>query len=1328
MMQTNNHSRAWLLAVALAALSACDGRTTGGNSGQGGSSPSLLSVDIGRLVDVYSFRRIDPSISDRRLRVNRELELVATNLVINANIESQSLFNAAGSPAENANYEFLPFSKEVGHEQLVILWDNRPGDEQQNFDAAFANAQSGLSQLPASYRGQNTQTRPIPIVPRNAAIRLSFSAPLDVPTDFFVSNPAAIQLLEFKGDPNLVNPADAFRILPYRVIPQGDTIILDTTILGGEAGGGITSPGLPLSADNVTANIRIAIPTRGTVQPAFYVDADGVAELNGKDSADRNSVIRDFRSGNLADGIAGRLSEPETPKIVGQMGMGIIALNQASRVITVTKRQNFIPIRARYPFVDGPLSSSGLPLGPLAVPTQRSLRSGDLIAQDVVVQLTNGTFETVALRAEVLENLRVESSATSPAVGTAPGAPSGDSGQGELWETAELRVATLAPGRDSDGNPVAFRSNATPEGEDCEIRAIYVEEIPFSSGGNMLTDRPWRNMFLRIEPSPGLSGINVDPNASIAIEFTKPMDLDQVDNTGNLLVTNVASAVESFGEQMTDPKRATTRVVPTRLTDLSGDGTVLRLQPPLGFAHIGSLDPSAPAETYSFHVRLSAGGVTDLAGNGLEIYDDIANPQEAWSVDFTLDPNADPNPIGWHTYMFSAEDEDGTLPGSVDMFGQFRLENGRLFGASGVRFQRSANSNSLATVSRVNRGECWDSGDPADPVENPFGFIGTAATANQTVLPAAGPPVGVVPVDPATNAPHPGTLYWNPQMSDQISPAPQVYVEFQTVPQPVGRVIEPLKPQGSRMQMRFLEDDFTLSYTQPSEFGLDVEQMYWSPFNDETVLYDEFDRFTMALGHARSRPDERWLLILDPADPEVSWCVMDCASMGSSLSSNFADNPLQGSSLTPVFQDRIYTINPNEAFRDEVNTTYVPFPTFDTSYTWRDSRLVTIDATGNVIGLGGAQNPNANVPNDDVTANIDSPWITSVVDPEFAQFGSGTWVQDPGDFVGTNQRDHDPIALPLLVDMKLFAEDPSNGIASATNGFQVATLGPPSAGFPAAPGGYYDTAASGCGGGYPAWPRVRVHASGGFDLITGSEILVDPANALSAQASIVKDAGLGSATTALFLAPEGDGMLHWSRADFVRKVSTATFGFIDTLQPQRAEIVDQNQSVQIEDGFPNWLGVSPLLRISDVLVQIDPPQNRQPAGTGVIVELRAAETIFNSGELYNPIFGANASDTLPDLGAVPPDPGRGNLLNANYACEAYRYSTANVSAAPRVTATGLTKYVTEDEITDIRNSSTGLYPRFLNPRIVMTNNVDVSPALSPSLRSMSIVYRLAPGQ
>ena len=126
------------------------------------------------------------------------------------------------------------------------------------------------------------------------------------------------------------------------------------------------------------------------------------------------------------------------------------------------------------------------------------------------------------------------------------------------------------------------------------------------------------------------------------------------------------------------------------------------------------------------------------------------------------------------------------------------------------------------------------------------------------------------------------------------------------------------------------------------------------------------------------------------------------------------------------------------------------------------------------------------------------------------------------------------------------------------------------------------------------------------------------------------------------------------------------------------------------------------------------------------LEVRGAEDFGNAGVLYNPtydqILGETADDTFD---------GRGNLYNANYACEAYRYMQPNHSSdlfgsrdTARVDATGMTRYVTEDQVALIRNQSTGLLPRYLNLRLVMTNNVDVQPALSPSLRSMSVIYRM----
>jgi hypothetical protein len=47
-----------------------------------------------------------------------------------------------------------------------------------------------------------------------------------------------------------------------------------------------------------------------------------------------------------------------------------------------------------------------------------------------------------------------------------------------------------------------------------------------------------------------------------------------------------------------------------------------------------------------------------------------------------------------------------------------------------------------------------------------------------------------------------------------------------------------------------------------------------------------------------------------------------------------------------------------------------------------------------------------------------------------------------------------------------------------------------------------------------------------------------------------------------------------------------------------------------------------------------------------------------------------------------------------------------------------------DRLDSIRNPLTQLLPRYLNIRLVMTNNVAVTPAISPSLRSLSLVYRM----
>ena len=254
------------------------------------------------------------------------------------------------------------------------------------------------------------ENAPVPVVPRNAALKLTFSSVLTVGETFFFANPSALQLLEFRGDPNALPVNQVFRPIPIRVIPQGRVLIVDPSLIGAESSAATTS-GMPPSRTQTIANIRLAIPTRAQISPRFNISADPSPSLNGPDSTGRTSLIRDFRSGNAADGEGGSLADLEPPMIIADISMGIVDIQTAAAftgdpdeigwVVTVNKRSAMVAVRGRIPFVDGGLDlQEGLPGGPNAAPTQQPLRSGDILRQDV--PLASG--EMVRVRAEILLN------------------------------------------------------------------------------------------------------------------------------------------------------------------------------------------------------------------------------------------------------------------------------------------------------------------------------------------------------------------------------------------------------------------------------------------------------------------------------------------------------------------------------------------------------------------------------------------------------------------------------------------------------------------------------------------------------------------------------------------------------------------------------------------------------------------------------------------------------------------------------------------------------------------------------------------------------------
>ena len=95
---TNN--RACTVVLSLALLAACGGGAAGNDAESG--RPTLLSVDVGRVVDVYAYRRAtasptDAAAADRRDRLNRDLVLIERNVIVNPNVATEPLFDAAGN-------------------------------------------------------------------------------------------------------------------------------------------------------------------------------------------------------------------------------------------------------------------------------------------------------------------------------------------------------------------------------------------------------------------------------------------------------------------------------------------------------------------------------------------------------------------------------------------------------------------------------------------------------------------------------------------------------------------------------------------------------------------------------------------------------------------------------------------------------------------------------------------------------------------------------------------------------------------------------------------------------------------------------------------------------------------------------------------------------------------------------------------------------------------------------------------------------------------------------------------------------------------------------
>ena len=187
----------------------------------------------------------------------------------------------------------------------------------------------------------------------------------------------------------------------------------------------------------------------------------------------------------------------------------------------------------------------------------------------------------------------------------------------------------------------------------------------------------------------------------------------------------------------------------------------------------------------------------------------------------------------------------------------------------------------------------------------------------------------------------------------QPPPGPRVY----------GGIVEPHNPRGSRLQMTYREDDFDLGYREAGTMLIDVEQLSFASWNNQAVGFDVFDRYTLRASHSARRPDLLFSLIPPMQEGAPPTCELDCASLNSGLSTRFTENVLENTQQVTLLEDVVYKVNPNDAFKTDTNTTFVPYPKFARAYTWRDSRSVSWSMTETrATGLGGARQPDGAFP------------------------------------------------------------------------------------------------------------------------------------------------------------------------------------------------------------------------------------------------------------------------------------------------------------------------------------------------------------------------------
>lgn len=1269
-----------------------------------GSHPRLQRFEYGRLVDVYGLRQTSQgSIPD----------LFQRDVLVGPDIQDE---RGPGDtrPDPEIRYDFTGSDPDTLQPRLLIPRTIGSADFVELFDAL----DDRVREITPQVFGQLGANQSFTVVPRNGAFRLRFSAPLGVDEDFFVErnpqgqvvgirNAEAVQLLEIAGDPTT---ASSFRPLPIRIVVGGDTLILDPVLLGSEGLQYQTrnnAAGLPESPNSTGANIRLAVALEGPLSiPSLRGDPSG--RLTGINNSGRQSIVRDVRSGNVDDSTAdisrGFVRDPEPPRLVGEILMyleRVNPVNQLTQEVTIFKNGVVHEIDRGdvFRFVS---DNSGVPFG----------------TAEVVVDPEDdrGMPEVQHVRARIrmvpdLENIDPSNRPGFPATPT----------ELEDWLVQNAPKAILV----------------------CEFQAGISVEI---NGQKQLVGADQLRNFITFSPAPqphadgtpSPPNENVSPFAGAVVRFTKPIDLSTARwadtmffGTRNLLDQD---AIDEFvstrpwqrpgggaaGVGM-DPgsfdlaKFRTPHLIGARIIDEDGSQTSLRLQPLLGF-YLDQAMRQDGNRPYYLHVVGGLDGIRDLAGNAIDLQTNDPTRAGGVVIPFTLDvrtggggPNFEDNLAVSIVRRFASRDEDPQpsyyLPEEVqgrsdeipnarayalqDLFGAYVLVEEQLTGRPTTRTRKIADDLNQAPVQPQTSIFRWC----------PWTVLGEEQTASNTST------------------------------------------------TPFGQGIQnPLNPYGCRLQTVWREIDLSLSRVDPFDFNLDVERMYWAPLASGSITFDEFDSLVMFLGHSERRPE--------PCVGNFSALAsLPDSGLGTRFDDNFVRNIVAnaggvGSRPEPhsayVESPAGMRVDSALAVREpNLVNRFLPLPEMRKPYfVYRDETVMEQGCVSNV----GTDSVSGAPPMDPY---ILSPWNNGIgrravqlPDPATGESGvtlmNGFW-NNARNFQLRNAQTPEQyteglvgnVALPLLADFWTLCDSPNlpagNGyVAFGSNGWQISL-----------------TVQSGF------QPNFRVLSAGHPQFTNAPELCMSPGHPNWSTASggwtPGPPVGTGAQTR------NGDNTFYWIMIDFLKRSTVVTNGFVDLYNPHRVPNAFPDSRLGPFFTNPTSGAVQLPLDMAPVFAfELDPPNST--GGTSVVPQFRAASIVDPTAWYWNEwVSEAATLYTVPQT--TPPTP-RSVLVDqlrpdaVNFPLDPFKAGDAHIRKFDDRPLPGsssarnwwsylynhtVTTYVQDPNtlmdptyLSGFAGPNEGFTPRdvrYVNWRFLMTNNVDASPPVTPSIETFALSYR-----